>query len=149
MTRLLWSVILVVVGLTVTTSAADGPEVLYVQLIQGNDADASPSAESKAIGPKLAGKLRRIFRFRSYWEMNHKEIAVTAGRQIRVALNKTREVEIDLSNPENRKVTVYKNGKPLSAITTPVGQEMTITGGDRNNQSVWFIVVRQDKPSIE
>ena len=141
--------VFILVGLTVTTGAADRPRVLYVQLIQGNDADTPPSPESKAIGPKLSGKLRRVFRFQSYWEMNRQEIAVTAGQKIRVALNKTRDVEIDLTGPETRKVTAFKSGKPISTTTTSIGQEMTINGGDRDSGGVWFIVVRQDKPSVE
>jgi hypothetical protein len=66
---------------------------------------------------------------------------------MRVCLSKEREVEIDLSNRKCRKVTAFENGKVVQRISRPLGEGMTLIGGERDQESAWFIVVRRDKPS--
>jgi hypothetical protein len=140
--------LLVLIGLWVFVDDSDGPQTLYVQLIRGEDAAIRPSPESKPIGPKLSGKLSRCFRFQNYWEMNRKAITASPGKIIRVALNQTRAVEIDLTDRNNKRILAYKDGKPMGVTSIAANLGMAITGGDRGDNSAWFIVVRQDKPSV-
>jgi len=53
-------------------------------------------------------------------------------------------VEIDLTTHKKRKVTAYRNGKPVSSVIRPTGQATTVIGGDRETNTVWFIVVRRE-----
>ena len=70
------------------------------------------------------------------------------GKKSRVQLNPQRAVEIDLTGPSHRKVTVFEGKNPVSTITDPSGGgAMSIIGGDRATNSSWFIVVRRDKPA--
>ena len=68
------------------------------------------------------------------------------GQKARVRLTKAREVVIDLTEAGKRRVTVFQDGKPVGSTTRPVGEAMTVTGGDHDPKSAWFITVRRDKP---
>jgi hypothetical protein len=123
------------------------PVTFYVQLVRGTDEEGKPQADSKRIGPKLTSNFERVFRWKYYWEINRHEVKLATGKKCRIKLNPERDVEIDSSNPLKRKVTVFYKGEPLSANIRPVGERMTIAGGDRDARSAWFVVVRRDKPT--
>lgn len=125
---------------------AQHPVMYYVQLIRGNDSDKPPTLGNKPAGPKLDTQLRAVFKWKSYWEVNREDVKVVPGQKTKVRLSKDRDVEIDLTEAGKRKVTAFQNGKALECTTRPLGESMTIIGGDRDPKSVWFIVVRRDKP---
>jgi len=124
----------------------DQPITYYVQLIRGTDSEKPPAPESKRVGPKLKETFGSVFRWKHYWEMSRREIAVSGGQRKLVNLNKERSVEIDLADSNRTKVTAFRNGKAMDRTVKPRGQGMTLIGGDRDSDSIWFIVVRRDKP---
>jgi hypothetical protein len=119
----------------------------YVQLVRGSN-DANPPADgAKPIGPKLSKALSSVFQWKYYWEIELQEVAARPGHKTQVHLKHRRGVEIDLSTPGKRKVTALQDDKPITSVTQPTGETWTLIGGDRDPKSVWFIVVRRDKPS--
>ncbi|SPE56419.1 hypothetical protein SBV1_240002 [Verrucomicrobia bacterium] len=118
----------------------------YVQLVRGTDTDQPPSPGSERVGPKLLGTFGSAFRLRNYWEVMRREVSVAPGHVARVRLSDQRVVEIDLSDQALRKVTAFSDGELVDRISKPRGEAMTIIGGNRDGNSVWFIVVRRDKP---
>lgn len=131
--------------------AAQGAEpakqIHYVQLIRGDDEDRPPTADSKVVGPKLGAKLRPLFRWKSYWEIQRQRVELSQGEKARLRLSKDREVEIDLTETGKRSVTISQSGRRLSRSIRKSGESMTIIGGERDAHSVWFVVVRVDQPS--
>lgn len=119
----------------------------YVQLIRGDDEDKPPGPDAKVVGTRLSTRLRPLFRWKSYWEIQHQRVDVSPGGKTKVKLNREREVEIDLTEPGKRKVTVSQSGKELARSIRKAGEAMTIIGGERDARSVWFVVVRVDKPT--
>ena len=73
-------------------------------------------------------------------------MALSPGQVGRVRLGNGREAEIDLRSPKERKVAAFQGGKVVDRTSMPTGEGMTIIGGSRDDKSVWFIVVRRDKP---
>ena len=126
--------------------AEDGAMTYYVQLIRGCDEDKPPLTSCQRAGPKLLATFRPVLKCKSFWEICRKEVILSPGGTKRVRLANGREVEIDLSTPNKRRVTSFQNGELVDRTTSPIGDSMTITGGDRDQQSLWFIVVRRDKP---
>jgi hypothetical protein len=137
----------VVFGLTGISRAEEGATTYYVQLIRGTADDKPPIRTCRRVGPRLVATLRPVWKWKSYWEICSKSVSLEPGRATRVRLANGREVEIDLSIPTKRKVTAYQNGVAVDRTTLAVGDRMTITGGDRDEQSVWFIVIYRDKPT--
>ncbi len=118
----------------------------YVQLVRGTDESQPPASGCRRVGPKLAEQFQAVFRLKHYWEIDQKEIAVAPGKVNRVQLSPERIVEIDLSEPEKRKVTVLQGRTVLDRMIRPTGEAMTLIGGKRDGQSIWFVVVRRDRP---
>jgi hypothetical protein len=87
-----------------------------------------------------------VFKWKSYWEINSRQVELQAGRTTRVRLNPEREVEIDLTDPSRRAVTAILNGKKVQRTVSPRGEERTLIGGDRDGNSAWFIVVSRNTP---
>jgi len=118
----------------------------WVQLVRGTDDKNPPTAGCKPIGPKVAKVFLPVFKWSHYWEMSRQETVVEVGSKAVVQLSPQRSVEIDLTDPKKRKVTAFEGTKPVYKVTDPVGNAMTIIGGERSTNSSWFIVVRRDKP---
>ena len=135
-------------GIAAAGQGDPGPSTYYVQLIRGSDRNEPPQPGSRRVGAKLAERFNSVFRFQNYWEVGRREVAVARGYRAKVRLNNEREVEIDLRSPQLRRVTTYQNGQPVQRVSRPTGEAMTIMGGNHDAKSVWFIVVRRDKPPI-
>jgi hypothetical protein len=141
-------VILMVAGLGLASEARadEGAATFYVQLIRGTDTDQAPVPGAKSVGAKLAGTFRPVFKCKGFWEIKRQQVAVLPGKVKRVQLGNGREAEIDLSAAKERKVAAFQDGKLVDRTSVPHGEGMTIIGGSREDKSVWFIVVRRDKP---
>jgi len=126
--------------------AGDSAITYYVQLVRGTDSDQPPQDGSGKIGRKLSEKLCCPFKWKNYWEICQRQVQVQPGRTLKVDLSNHRGVEIDLSKPGQRTVAAFQNGKLLTRTRVPMSEGMTVVGGDRDEQSAWFIVVRRDKP---
>ncbi len=126
----------------------NGPEpvVYYVQLVRAMDRAEPPAGDARPLGPGLLATFKPVLRCKSYWEMCRLETAVEPGRVVRLPLNKQRAVEINLTDPRHRRVAALEDGRVVERTTSPTGQSRTIIGGARDKESLWFIVVRRDKP---
>jgi len=144
-------IVLALTCLTLTAAVKEVPRatVYYVQLIRGSIRDTPPQPGSHRVGPKLQSTFRSVFSLRSYWEIARREVAVGPGETTKLSLTRECEVEVDLRHPEVRKVTAFRNGHVVDRVIRPTSDAMSIIGGSRDSQSVWFIVVRRDKPPEE
>ena len=147
MRRTILGVLFVAFILNGTPPAEHQSNTFYVQLVRGNNEDTPPEPSSRPIGLKVARHLRSAMNWKNYWEVNRRQVAVCSGRATRICLSKEREVEIDLTKGRCRKVTAFENGKVVQRILRPVGEGMTLIGGERDSESAWFIVVRRDQPT--
>jgi hypothetical protein len=149
MNRWIYLLALAVLSSSITFSTPEKRLTYYVQLIRGNDEDQPPAPGAKNIGPKLSKSLHAVFKWKNYWEISRREVAVPVGAKTKVVLSKERSVEIDLSEPTKRRVTAISGDKPVGSTTRPVGEAITVIGADRDTKSAWFVVVRRDKLSVD
>ncbi len=133
-------------ALTGVARAQEHATTYYVQLVRGTDSEQPPQAGSRRVGAKLTGTFCGALKWKGYWEICQREAQVAPGRTAKVRLSNGREVEIDLTQQGKRAVTAFQNGKLLDRTIAPMGEAMTLIGGDRDRKSAWFIVVRRDKP---
>jgi hypothetical protein len=147
MRRTILGVLFVAFILNGTPPTGHQANTFYVQLVRGNNEDAPPEPGSRPVGIKIARRLRAALNWKNYWEVNSREVAICSGKASRVCLSKGREVEIDLSNRNRRRVTAFENGRVVQRTLRPVGEGMTVIGGERDQESAWFIVVRRDRPA--
>lgn len=136
-------------GLAIST-AGTAPEkalVYYVQLIRCSDKDQAPEPGCRRVGPKLTEHFQCVFGCKSYWEISQDKLEILPRRTARARLRNGRDVEIDLTQPGKRRVSTFSKGRLIDRTIEPVSENMTLIGGDRDQSSHWFIVVRRDKPA--
>ncbi len=63
----------------------------YVQLIRGTEDAKPPAAGAKPAGPEVTRRLQ-MFKWKNYWEISRKTVAVNAGGKTRERLSPQREV---------------------------------------------------------
>ena len=146
MKYLLLMALVVSLGFVGVARPAEKPVLFYVQLIRCSDQDQAPEPGSKRVGTKLAEKFQCVFRCKSYWEICQQKLELTSNQVARARLPNGREVEIDLTHPGKRRVSAFHNGRLIDRTVEPAGENMTLIGGDRDQTSHWFIVVRRDQP---
>jgi hypothetical protein len=139
-------VVLFVLAFPGVADAGDGAITYYVQLIRGTDSDQPPQAESGKVGSKLSQKLCCPFKWKHYWEICQRQVKVLPGQTVKVDLSNNRAAEIGLTKQGQRTVAAFLNAKLLARTSVPASDGMTVIGGDRDERSAWFIVVRRDKP---
>ena len=147
MRRTILGVVFVAFILNGTPPAEHQSNTFYVQLVRGNNDDVPPQPGSRPVGIRVARHLRAALNWKNYWELNRRQVAVCSGNATRVCLSKEREVEIDLTSRNRRKVTAFENGRAVQKALRPLGEGMTVIGGERSDESAWFIVVRGDRPA--
>ncbi len=137
------------IGLVAMVSCTDRSDKLayHVQLVRASNEVQPPEPARAVIGPKLAQHLRPVFSWTNYWEIARQQVFVSSGQKAKLRLSPQREVEIDLTTGGKRTVVAFSNDEVVSRVTRPLGDSMTIIGGDRDRQTAWFIIVRRDKPS--
>ncbi len=127
-------------------SAADKSAVtFYVQLIRGTEDANPPAADAKPAGAQITRRLQ-MFKWKNYWEISRKTVEVNPGSKIRQKLAPQREVEIAVGATNDMTISIYADGKLARKRRQPATTPFYISGGDKEANQSWFIVVRRDKP---
>ncbi len=113
-----------------------------IQLVRGTDAPAAPVPGGHPIGPQLARRFQAVFKWKNYSEIASQQVRVHLGQRERVRFEQGREVELDLTNPAQRIVVAFQNGRVIDRTSCPRGPAMTLIGRDRDGANAWFVVVR-------
>ncbi len=119
----------------------------YIQLVRATDSNQPPQFGSRPVGAKLATIFHDALRWKHYWEICRREADVPFGGTATLRLPNQRAVEIDLTWPGKRSTTAFQHGKPVDRTVVRIGEAFTLIGGDRDDSTAWFIVVRRDKPA--
>ena len=82
-------------------------------------------------------------KWKDYWQVASCRAMVAPGKVTRLRLNSERGVEIDLTCPGKRTVAALWKGDVVGRAICPAGEGLTLIGGDRDQKSAWFIVVRR------
>jgi len=141
--------LMVLLGATTVGARAAEAATFYAQLIRGTDREMPEQVSWKPAGPKLSGHLSPKFRWKSYWEVSRHAISVRPGQVSRVRLNPDREIEIHLRDGNDYEVRLFVKGQLTCCSKQSMQSGMSITGGARENDEAWFVVVRRDKPAVD
>jgi hypothetical protein len=128
--------------------AETGDMTIEAQLIWGTN-DTKPDPKLKPSDSKLAEKLKHSpFKWDHYFEMNRQTFKLKLNEEKTVTLS--RNCQVSITNLGNEQVKFQLYGKGVLANTTtqalPKGQ-LLVTGGDAENSTAWFVVLRQVDPS--
>ena len=130
-----------------TVQAGEAQKVTFhIQLIRGSDSEKPEDPAWKPVGVKLGKNLRGVFRWKNYWEVKREAVMLSKDKAARLRLTQEHEVEVKLLDPPNTRIRLYQNGELIRCSHQPIGEHMSILGGESRAGECWFVVVRRDKP---
>ena len=115
---------------------------LQAQLVWGTNNDKPNDPKLKDVDPKVTDKLRGVFKWKNYFEVNRQKFTVTGAGPKRVKMSD--HCEIEVQNPGNSSVELklYGQGKMVVKKTQKIkAGELLVLAGDDKNDTAWFVVL--------
>jgi hypothetical protein len=131
--------------LTGSLSPANAAELkLEAKLIWATNDEASPNPEHKPVDPATAEKLRKVFKWKSYFVVNRLVKTVPSRGSNRFELSKQCTVEIRELEGPRVEVKLIGQGKEVHKTTKTLtkGEWFTYAGDDKN-ESAWFVIITE------
>ncbi|MCC6235485.1 MAG: hypothetical protein IT580_22805 [Verrucomicrobiales bacterium] len=142
------------VGMAVLALAARGavgaePEGtrLAAQLLWGTNGEKPAGKELKPVEGELDRRLRRVFKWKSYFEIERKAFATPVGKPTKVDMSK--ECRLEVLNVSGDEFEIQLFGKGVLVVKKRqriVAGETVVLGGDDKNDNAWFVVLGMAKP---
>lgn len=140
------AVVFLLLAFTATIADASSKEMKFeALLVWGTNDDSSPDPKHKEVEPEVEKKLKKLpFKWKNYFEVNRKEFSVEKDGSIKIKLSKDCEIKVRNLGDGTVEVTLYGKGKSVGTIkqALPKG-ELLVTGGNAENLTAWFVVLRQ------
>jgi len=121
-----------------------GAATFEAQLIWGtNEKQSDPKL--KPADSKLAEKLQKSpFKWEHYFEMHKESIKLKLNEEKTITMSRNCVISVTYLKDENIKFQLFGKGKLANTVTQglPKGR-LLITGGDAENSTAWFVVLKQ------
>lgn len=123
--------------------AADPAETrLAAELIWGTNGDKPAGKELKPISADLDKRLRRIFKWKSYFIIERKEFGLADGKPAKVEMSRECRIEVARTNADEFEIQLFGKGQlVVKKRQRIVAGETVVLGGDDKNDDAWFVVV--------
>jgi len=130
----------------VEQARAAGESVYQVQLIWGTDGEKPKDKPLKEVDPKFKEKLKGIFKWKNYYEVNRQSLALPNNGSQKLKLSDKCEIQLqDLGN-SRIEIRLFCEGKPVvKKGQTVVPGEPIVLAGDGKDDTAWFVVLVRPK----
>ena len=137
-----WAAALVALLMTGAVSAADIK--VEAVLVWGTNDEKPKDANLKALDKPTTEKLRKIFKWKNYFEVNRKTAAIPSRSSSKIAMSKECEVEItELEGPKVAYRLIGK-GNPVNKTVAALSKgESIVIAGEGVNETAWFVVITE------
>ena len=117
---------------------------IEARLIWGTNEEKSPDPGHRPVDGATAAKLRKIFKWKNYFEVNKIVSTVPSRGTQKFQMSKKCLIEItELAGP-NVEVKLVGDGKPVNKTTKGLSKGESFTlGGEDKNGSAWFVIVTE------
>jgi hypothetical protein len=137
-------------GLSMRAAAADELS-LKVQLVWGTDEEKPNDPKLKELDHRLRDKLRRVFKWKNYFEVNLQRCSLPLNVAKRIRMSNKYETEVKYLR-DQVEIKSYGEGKFLKKILQPTaplkaGEFLILAGDDKEKyEDAWFVVISVEKP---
>jgi len=117
---------------------------LQAQLVWGTNNEKPDDPNLKEVEPGVAEKLRKVFKWKNYFEVKRQNFAVTAGTPKKVKMSDHCEIEVQNLGSSSIEVKLYGKGKLAVRKTQKINpSELLVLAGDDKDDTAWFVVLSQ------
>ena len=123
--------------------AAAGDLKFEAKLLWGTDEANPKDPDLKDVDPKIVEKLRSVFKWKSYFEIeSKKDVVVPKGVQTKLKMSAKCQLEIRNLGEERVEVTLVGEGKRVVNRKQTVNPgELIVLGGEGQNATAWFVIL--------
>jgi hypothetical protein len=117
---------------------------IEARLIWGTNSEKISDPNCKAVDKALAAKMKKVFSWKNYFEVNRQTAIVPSRGNQQIKLSSQCTIDIKELEGANVEVTLIGEGKPVNKTTYPLskGESFTIAG-DGKDGSAWFILITE------
>jgi hypothetical protein len=129
---------------TGSAQAGSGDMNIEAQLIWGTN-DLKPDPKLKPVGPNLSAKLKNSpFKWDHYFEMHRETFTLKANEEKPITMSRVCEIKVTNLGDEQVKFQLFGKGQLANTVTQALPKgHLLITGGDAENSTAWFVVLRR------
>jgi hypothetical protein len=133
--------------LAVPLAHAGAENSFHVQLIWGTDGERPKDKPLKDVEPKMLEKLKGVFKWKNYYEVEQKPLTVPKQGSQKLKLSDKCEIELQDLGSSRMEVRLFGEGKlVVKKAQTVVPDEPIVLGGGGKDQTAWFVVLTPVKP---
>lgn len=134
---------LLIASTAVATGAGDPAEArLAADLVWGTNGDSPADKSLKPIPSDLEKRLSRIFKWKRYFVIEHKEFTVAPSKPARVDMSKECRIDVTRIGTEEFEIHLFGKGQlVVKKRQRIVPGEAVVLGGDDKNDDAWFVVL--------
>ena len=117
---------------------------LQAQLVWGTNKEKPDDPNLKEVDPGVAEKLRKVFKWRNYFEVKRQNFTVPVGSPKKVKMSDDCEIEVQNLGNSSIEVKLYGRGKLAVRKTQKISpSELLVLAGDDKDDTAWFVVLSQ------
>lgn len=119
-----------------------GEATYQAQLIWGTNGEKPKDKPLKDVDSKIQEGLKSIFKWKNYYEVSHKPIAVTKEGSQKVKLSEKCDIQLQDLGGSRIEIRLFGQGVPVvKKVQSVVPGEPIVLGGFDKNDTAWFVVV--------
>lgn len=143
---LLCSLMVLAAGLGQATACA-GEMKLEAKLIWGTDGPKPDDPKLKELDPTLKEKLKGVFKWKNYFEVNHQSFAVPEGVSKKVRMSGKCVIEVQNLGGSIVEVKLFGEGDLVVKKKEPLklGKSLILAGPSKND-TAWFVALTNVTP---
>src|SRR5438034_10683711 len=104
---------------------------LQAQLVWGTNNEKPDDPKLKEVDPGVAEKLRKVFKWKNYFEVKRQNFTVAAGSPKKVKMSDDCEIEVQSLGSSSIEVKLYGKGKLAVRRTQKISpSELLVLAGD-------------------
>ena len=127
-----------------TVRCASADLELQAQLVWGTNNDKPDDPKLKDVDPKVREKLRGVFKWKNYFEVNRQSFTVTAAGPKKVKMSDLCQLEVQSLGNSSVELKLFGQGKMVVRKTQKIkAGELLVLAGDDKNDTAWFVVLSQ------
>ncbi|PYK98548.1 MAG: hypothetical protein DME18_03340 [Verrucomicrobia bacterium] len=116
--------------------------MLQAQLVWGTNNDKPDDPKLKDVDQKVKDKLRGVFKWKNYFEVNRQDFTLTASAPRKVKMSDLCEIEVQNLGNSSVELKLYGKGKMVVRKTQRIKSgELLVLAGDDKNDTAWFVVL--------
>jgi len=135
--------------LPVASARAESGDMTFEALLVWGTNDTKPDPKLKPADAKLAAKLKSSpFKWNHYFEMNRATFKLKLNEEKTITMSRNCVISVTNLKDEQVKFQLFGKGTLANTVTQALPKEqLLVTGGDAENSTAWFVVLRQVDPS--